>query len=341
MATPGEICVFGAGSIGCYVGGRLAAGGARVGFIGRERLARETREHGLHLTDWQGADLRVPPSRVNFGSDTAPAARADLVLVTVKSAATADAGATLAPLLKPGAVVISFQNGLHNTEALRERLPGRAVLTGIVEFNVVHRGGGAFHQGSEGGLEVEDHPALAPFLEAFAAAGLPLERHQDMVAVQWGKLLLNLNNAINALSGVPLKEELSQRAFRQCLALAQQEALTLLDAAGLRPAQLTPLPPHLLPRVLGVPDFMFRRAAAKMLAIDPLARSSMWEDLQAGRLTEVDWLNGEVVRFAARLGRAAPVNARLTALVHDAEKGGRRDWGGAELLKELRAAGAL
>lgn len=333
-----EICVYGAGSIGCYVGGRLAATGSSVTFVGRERLAREVREHGLHLTDWRGADLKVAPGAVRFATEPSAIADADLVLVTVKSAATAEAGREIARYLKSGAIVVSFQNGLHNAEVLRRELPNRFVLTGMVEFNVVNRGAGAFHHGSEGGLECEDHPGLARFLPAFEAAGLPLKRHRDMRAVQWAKLLLNLNNAINALAGVPLKEELSQRAFRQCIALAQREGLALLDASGIRPARLK-LPPKLIPTLLSVPDFVFQRLAGRMLAIDPLARSSMWEDLEAGRLTEVDYLNGEVVRLARSLGRAAPVNARLVALVHDAEQGGRRDWRGAELLAELVGAG--
>lgn len=331
------ICVYGAGSIGCYVGGRLAATGSAVTFVGRPRLAAEIGGNGLHLTDWRGADLRVPAGAVRFGTTPESARDADLVLVTVKSAGTEAAGRELAPRLRPGAVVVSFQNGLHNAEVLRAQLPGRTVLTGMVEFNVVNRGHGAFHHGSEGGLAVEDHPALAPFLAAFAAAGLPLALHRDMAGVLWAKLLLNLNNAINALAGVPLKEELSQRAFRQCIALAQQEALSLLDAAGIVPVRLK-LPPKLIPTLLRVPDGVFRVLAGRMLAIDPLARSSMWEDLQAGRATEIDWLNGEVVRLAQSLGRAAPVNARLVALVREAEKGGRRDWTGPELLKELQRA---
>jgi 2-dehydropantoate 2-reductase len=257
------------------------------------------------------------------------------VLVTVKSAGTQDAGRELAPLLKPGAIVISFQNGLHNAEVLAAQLPGRTVLTGMVEFNVINRGSGAFHHGSEGGLAVQEHAALAPFLAAFAAAGLPLRRYADMRAVLWAKLLLNLNNAINALGGVPLKEELAQRAFRRCIALAQRELLGLLDAAGIEPARLK-LPPRLIPTLLSVPDVVFRALAGKMLAIDPLARSSMWEDLQAGRATEIDYLNGEVVKLAASLNRSAPVNGRLVALVLEAEKGGRRDWKGEELLKELQ-----
>src|SRR5689334_17407021 len=135
-----EICVFGAGSIGCYVGGRLAATGSSVTFVGRERLAREVRQYGLHLTDYLGADLRVVPDKVRFETAPEAARNADLVLVAVKSAGTGEAGRELAGVLKPAAVVISFQNGLHNAEVLRAQLPDRVVLTGMVEFNVLNRG---------------------------------------------------------------------------------------------------------------------------------------------------------------------------------------------------------
>ncbi len=90
-----RICVFGAGSIGCYVGGRLAAAGGRVSFVGRERLAKEIADHGLNLTDYLGADLRLAGSEIGYHVDPAIAAEADLILVTVKSGATAEVGETL------------------------------------------------------------------------------------------------------------------------------------------------------------------------------------------------------------------------------------------------------
>lgn len=330
-----RICVYGAGSIGCYVGGRLAAGGAEVVFVGRERMAAEATTHGLRLTDWQGADLRVPADRVRFETGPAAAEGAGLVLVCVKSAATARAAAELAEVTGPDTVLVSFQNGMRNTEVLRAGLPGRTVVPGMVEFNVVARGEGAFHAGTEGGLAVERTAGLAAYLTGFEDAGLPLQQYDDMRPVQWAKLLLNLNNPVNALSGLPLRAELSQRGYRRCLALAQTETLGLLAAAGIQPARLTPLPPRWMPRLLGVPDPVFARVARRMLAIDPHARTSMLDDLDAGRRTEIDHLNGEVVRLAETLGRTAPINARLVALIRAAEAGGRRHYPAPELLANL------
>jgi 2-dehydropantoate 2-reductase len=327
------IAVYGAGGIGCYVGGRLAATGAPVTFVGRPRMATELATHGLRLTDYLGADLRV--ADVPFSTTPAGATDADLVLVTVKSAATAQAADELASVLKPGTVVVSFQNGLRNGDMLRSRLTEQVVVSGMVPFNVLNRGGGVFHQGTEGKLDVQQDPALAPHLDAFDRAGLPLTQHDDILPVQWSKLLLNLNNPINALSNLPLRDELSQRPYRRCLAAAQAEALGLLDAAGIRPAQLLAVPMHRFPAVLRLPDFLFRRLASKVLAVDPLARTSMWEDLEAGRPTEIDHLNGEVVRLADSLGREAPVNARLIALIRAAETA-RRSWSGPDLLRELQ-----
>jgi 2-dehydropantoate 2-reductase len=333
-----RVCIFGAGSIGCYIGGRLAAAGVPVTLIGRERILRDLGEHGLHLTDLRGAALEVPPDRLRCASGPEAAADAGLVLVTVKSAGTDAAGEALAHFVGSDAMVVSFQNGLGNAERLRRQLTRQVVLAGMVPFNVINRGQGRFHQGSEGALEVEQHPALARFEGAFAAAGLPLVEQPDLRSVQWAKLLLNLNNSVNALSGLPLKEQLSQRDFRCCVALAQQEALALLERAGIRLARLTPLPPGWIPRLLSLPDWLFARLANRMLAIDPLARSSMWEDLEAGRRTEVDWLNGEIVRLAQAQGLEAPVNARLLSLVRAAEAGGERRWRGAALLADLQHA---
>lgn len=329
------IAVFGAGSIGCYVGGRLAAAGSPVTLIGRQYIASAITEHGLTLSDYRGFRARVEPAQITFANDASAVVGADLVLITVKSAATEAAARALEFYLKKSAVVVSLQNGMRNTGQLRQILREQTVLGGMVPFNVTQPSPAHFHQGSEGDLHVEASAQLEPFLPAFTAAGLPLTLCHDLQPVQWAKLLLNLNNAINALSGLPLKTQLSDRAYRRVLAAAQREAMVLLRAQRQRLARLTPLPARWLPGMIETPDLVFRLLANRMLAIDPMARSSMQDDLTAGRRTEVDVLQGEVLRLAKAQHADAPVNQRLLELVHEAEKGGRRDWGGAELLKEV------
>lgn len=331
-----KISIFGAGSIGAYVGGALLASGADVTLIGRARMRERIERHGLILTDWQGHRAELKSDQIAYADDPAPLAVADLILVTVKSADTEAAAHAIRDHAKPSALVLSLQNGIGNAETLRGCLPGWTVLAGMVPFNVVQLPDGRLHRGTEGEIAVEASPALARWHVAFKAAHLPLVEHADFASVQWGKLLLNLNNPVNALSGLPLKTELSQRAYRRCFALLMAEALAVLHAAGIRPAQVARIGPRLLPGLLRLPDFLFSRIAGAMLRIDPEARSSMWEDLQAGRRTEVDYLNGAVVALAQKLGREAPANRRIVVLVRAAEAGTQRAMGGAALLAALR-----
>ncbi|GLQ49157.1 2-dehydropantoate 2-reductase [Dyella flava] len=336
MKSKPRIAIYGTGMIGSYLGGRLHDH-ARVRFIARPHVAATLNEHGLRVSDLHGRQQHIAPDELDIHTHPDAVRDADLVLVTVKSAATMDAAHELAELLTPGTLVISFQNGVRNTAELRAALPGHKVLAGMVPFNVTQPEPGHFHQGSSGELIVERSDALAAFADVFAASAIPLQQQEDMQAVLWAKLLINLNNPLNALSGLPLREELAQRAWRQCLALLQREGLRALDAAGIRPAQLTALPARWLPGALSLPDGLFHRIAARMLAIDPLARSSTWDDLQAGRRTEVDYINGEIVALAASKGQRASANARIVSLIRDAEQS-FEPWNAQALLRELRDA---
>lgn len=159
------------------------------------------------------------------------------------------------------------------------------------------------------------YPALRAWLPFFQEAGLRLTLHADLRPVQWGKLLLNLNNTVNALSGLPLRAELLDRDCRLVFAALQSETLALLKAAGITPAQLTPLPPQRLPMVLRLPSWLFSRVAARMLRIDDKARSSMADDLALGRPTEVDAICGAVLRLAQAQGLQAPRNALMVELL--------------------------
>ncbi|MGZ8337690.1 MAG: 2-dehydropantoate 2-reductase [Allosphingosinicella sp.] len=328
-----RIVIHGAGSIGCWIGGAWAIAGLPVSFVGRPRIRDEIRDNGLTVTDGEGRRIELRPDEVEFSTDPKALGRADVVALCVKSTGTADAAKEIARYARKDAVVISFQNGVSNTELLRAALPGRKVLQGMVPFNVAALGNGRWHKGVAGTLWVEDDPVTRDLAARLGKGPGALRLSGDMPGVAWGKLLINLNNAVNALSGLTLLEQLEDRDYRRVVAASQVEALELLDAAAIEPARIGPFPPKLVPHVFAAPDFLFRGVVLRVQKIDAAARSSMADDFAAGRPTEIDWLNGEVVRLARRLGRSAPVNERIVALVRQAEAGVERKWSG----KDLRA----
>ncbi len=334
-----RIAIAGAGSIGCYVGGRLQIAGHDLVYIGRATLGQSIAQHGLALSDYQGWSGTIPGRDCVFSEDIDAVRTVDVVLVTVKSAATAKMAESLADRLRPGAVVVSLQNGIGNPAQISRYVKQNNVITGMVGFNVAQVGAAHFHQGTQGKLSIS--AGAGSLAEALTDSGLPTAERDDMPAVQWGKLVVNLNNAVNALSGLPLKAELGERDYRLVLAAAQREALRLLGRNNQPVVSPLAAPLALMPWVLRTPNSLFALLARQMVEIDPQARSSMLDDITRGRPTEIDYINGEVVELAQKLGMNAPVNAALVSLIREASSSGGKKWSGSELRREIdhRSAG--
>ncbi len=314
----GRIAIFGAGSIGCYVGGLLRADGHDVCFLGRERTVQTFGEFGLHLTSHEGIDRTIVPNELVVSSDPAIISGCDVVLVCVKSQDTPQAAASIAGQIAPHCTVVSLQNGVENAPLLTDELAPNAVVAGMVGFNVVSAGKGHFHRATGGEIILQNTPVGQALAAALSRAGIETRLDADMKSVAWGKLLLNLNNALNALSDVPLVQQLSDRSYRLVLADMIAEALRATNKAGIKPATVGGAPPKLIPLILRLPNWLFLKVAKSMIAMDSEARSSMWDDLSKGRQPEIDFLNGAVVALAKRVGTEAPVNSAITRMVKDA-----------------------
>jgi 2-dehydropantoate 2-reductase len=310
-----KIALFGAGAIGGYVGGCLAFSGTDVVMVGRQPLQSEIASHGMHLTDIDGRNDYLTPLKCPFTIDAAALWNADIIILTVKSGATLEAAKAICKHARPDALLVSFQNATGNADILRRASAGRRVLAAMVPWNVALLGDGRFHRGTDGILMLEDSPHAMPLAAALNAAALPTVLREDMPAVLWSKLLLNLNNPINALSGLPLRAQLANRDYRLCLAACIEEALVILTAAKITPATLNNIPPGKLPGLLRLPNFLYRLLIHFTLRVDNMARSSMQDDLRAGRTTEIDFLNGAVVQLAAKHSRKAPYNLKVQQLV--------------------------
>jgi 2-dehydropantoate 2-reductase len=318
-----RIAVAGAGSVGCYVGSCLTLAGRDVTLLLRPALAEAIVRHGLRVSDLDGADRVLAPSDVRLATDPEAAfAEADIILVTVKSGATEAMAGLIAEHAASGATVVSLQNGVGNVDVLLARLGGMArVVPGMVPFNVVQTLGQGvaprFHRATSGTVQIG--AGVAGLREALAVKGVGVAESTDMAGVLWGKLLLNLNNALNALAGIPLATELGDKRWRRLLARQIGEGLKVLKAADIRPARIEGVPPGAIPRILRLPDWLFRRVAASMLAIDPEARSSMWEDLERRRPTEIGHLQGAILALAAKTGVRVRLTERIVQLVKEAE----------------------
>jgi len=315
-----RIAILGAGSVGCFIGGCWQAAGLPVTFIGRPSFAGDIRPSGLTLSDYSGWQTHLDD--VDYRTDAEALRDADIIALTVKSGGTAEAATDIARYGKDGATVISFQNGISNVDVIQRELGDRfQVLRGMVPYNVAYLGDGRFHKGVAGVLYAEDRPETRSLSEAIGLGPAALTLSDDMLGIAWGKLLINLNNAVNALSGRPLIEQLRQRDYRRVVAASQREGLTLLRQASIEPAKIGAVGPALLPTVIAAPDWLFNNVFLKAWKIDAKARSSMADDLKAGRKTEIDYINGELVALADRLGAQAPVNRKIVELIRKAEAG--------------------
>jgi 2-dehydropantoate 2-reductase len=342
-----NIIVLGAGAIGCYVGGRLAAAGECITLVGRPRTVEPIALSGLTVTDLQGfkahiaADINAETLSVasslklamqHLAKDQSAKDQHTVVLLCVKGGATLSAAQEIAECCPAGSTVVSLQNGVDNVARIKSATPQMQVFAGMVPYNVVMKTAAHVHRTSMGKIYIEQSEVTAELVAKFNAAGLLATTSTNMRAVQWGKLLLNVNNPVNALSDLPLREQFLNRDFRYVFATLQLEALSAMRAAGIEPLQLAAVKPHIMPYLLKLPNFIFTRLAKKMLRMDPSARSSMWDDIQLGRITEVEDMCGAIVRLAKLVDTKAPSNEAMCRLIAKHTKGHRLTG------KELRLA---
>ncbi len=325
-----KIAIFGAGSTGCYLAGELLMAKLDVSLICRERIKRSIIDNqGITLTSYQGLHQKVMPNALLTEVDT-DTPRFDLIFVTLKCHQVSEISEQLLQLSHQQSTIVLMQNGLGSLDEIKQALANisaqpRLLIQGITPFNVLQKDHATFHKGTEGEFTFANSPHTQAIQQAMLSAGLSCTLAEDMAPIIYGKLLLNLNNALNAITDVPIKQQLSQKQTRKLLSLAMKEWLSVCQKACLPLAQFTKVKPQWLPLILSLPDSLFTLLAKQMLDIDPQARSSMWEDIQANRKTEIDYLNQAVVKLGQQHQVATPVNAAIVSAIKQLEQGQKVD----------------
>lgn len=289
-----RIAVIGAGGVGGYFGGLLAAAGHDVTFVARGEHGRTLRESGLHVRSLHG-DFSLPVHCVETPSQ---AGSADLVLFCVKSYDTRGAAAALAPSLLPGSLVVSLQNGIENAEALAEAVGAERVLTGLVWVESAIVAPGVISQTSKVrriALGPHDGTSMAGaemVRDLLASAGADAEVHRDILPVLWDKLLfISSVSGVTCITRSAIGPILDTPAAFDLLVSAMEEARRTANLNG----------------VLLGPENV-RAALDLCVNLGPSFKSSMLRDLERGRRLEVEALSGAVVRAAERVATDAPIH---------------------------------
>lgn len=306
-----HIAVIGAGNMGCLYGANLARAGEEVTLIDPwKEHVEQIRAHGLKMDGLHGEFT----ARLRATADPAQVLPADLALILVSTYATPQAAQTARLVLKDSGFALTLQNGLGNIEILQEALGQERAMAGLTFHSADLKGPGAVTHTNEGHTylgELDKH--RTPRLEQLAAlmerAGMNPVVEPDIIATLWGKFVLNCG--INALCAAA---DLRPGHIRQVPELDQfqsrivEEVLALVAARGIQLPSPTPL------------------QDIKEYAARKFHRVSMLQHLARGRQTEIDSLNGYVVRESRKLGLPCPYNEALTAVIkgrqhHPSEEG--------------------
>ncbi|HEY1856772.1 ketopantoate reductase family protein [Acidocella sp.] len=288
-----KISVMGAGAVGSFYGAMLVQAGHDVTLIGRPGQVSALREHGLQF-EKGGAVTRLA---VQASADPSAVSASDIVIFSVKSSDTEEAAKAMAPFLSPDTLVLSFQNGVENAERLQQLLPQTVIAAVVYVATDMVAPNHVRHHGR--GELVLAASARSPELAAmFTAAGIPTEVSENTTGALWAKLILNCAyNALSAITQLPYGTLAQGKEIDGVLQDVVQECLSIAAALG-----------------VSVPGDTWHAVRHVPLTM-PSQRSSTAQDLARQKPSEIDYLNGYIVRKGRELNIQVPVNRALYALV--------------------------
>lgn len=289
-----RFAVYGAGAVGCYFGGMLARAGHDVVLIGRSRHAAAISRRGLRFQAATFDEI----VHAQASTDIAAAALADVVFVCTKSTGTAEAAKALSQVLSCDARVVSLQNGIENASRLRQQLSQPVIAAAVYVAAEMADDGHVLHHG-RGDLVLEDCPGARSLVATLRQADIPVELSLDVQRALWQKLTLNC--AYNAISAITMRSldlmperdalrDTMRDVVAECFAVAAAENVIVADD------------------VEGFVQHIEHTIPSGQL-------SSTAQDLGRGKTSEIEYLNGTILRRGTEYGIPTPANRMLYTLV--------------------------
>lgn len=303
-----KIAILGAGALGCAIGAALTEADHEVWLLNRSAAHVEAmRRDGLRVDDVNGSRH----VRVQAATRAAEAGAVDVVVVLVKSFHTDAAMRGALELIGPQTLVLSLQNGLGHEDVLADIVGRERVLAGKTYVGGVLRGPGHIQSGVVGKatyigeLDGRVTPRVQAIADAFNAAGLATTVSDNIVGTMWDKLLVNVaTGALTGITGLTYGQLYDEPLLKGTALAAVTEAIAVASAAGVRLSMTDP-------------EQAWTLAAE---GLSPAFKTSMLQSLEKGSVTEIDFINGSVVRCGQRYDVPTPVNATLVACIKGIER---------------------
>ena len=305
-----KILVFGAGAIGSFIGGMLSQKND-VTLIGRKPHLDEINRSGLSVTGHTELVFypRTAENVESYIRQEGAGTKPDLVIVTVKSYNTHVAIQALQPILDEKVMIMSLQNGLTNLETIKNYYRRSRVIGGVISHGVIfqkpgrikHAGEGEIILGGFGRLEREDLKSVA---DAFNSSGLSTITTDNILGELWVKAAVNASiNPLTAIIGRRNGALLETQEFTKLVENICNEVVTVGRAAGIR-----------------LPQCDMINKTKTVIRLTSENKSSMLQDIERNRPTEIDSINGAIVNVGKKYGVESPVNETLTIMIKGLEQ---------------------
>ena len=318
-----RIAIVGAGAVGSALGALLHRAGGNVVLIARPAHTAAIRQHGLRV-DGDGGDFIAPVEAVeslNF--------RPDLVLLTVKTQDVVAAVKANQTFLND-VPVVTFQNGVRSDELVGSILSREQILSAVGLMHVTYLLPGKVTVVYRGelmlGCPFGPRDSRLEDIAHILNQAVPTLLTDNIQGVHWLKLIVNLNNALPAITNLTVSEVYRSTFLRSLAVGLIREGLRVIDRANIRLESLPEVSVGLTKLINWMPPGIAGRIAAakvrRLTTVWPLWGSTL-QSIQRGRPTEIDYLNGEIVELGKRCGEATPLNSRIVELVHQVERTGQ------------------
>ena len=315
-----KIAIIGAGAIGSVVAAYLTKAGQDVILIGREDQVKAIQKSGLHVKGVRGEETIHVKGSLELQDEC------DLVIFTTKTQDLAEAYRRNNKFLSLSPLILSSQNGVQADRILKQWFPSEKILSSIVMFGATYIKPGEVVFNFEGDWIVgtpfaSNNGQLEDTVQILKTA-FSVVPSENIMGMKWLKLFVNFNNCIPAMVGKSMQETFSDLDLCRLSILLLKEGIDVVKKAGI---ELVSLPSFPSERILGLANMPIDQAAQIInktltnLSKEPLY-GSILQSIMRGRHSEIDYINGEVVRLAKEKEWKAPLNERIVSLVHEVEQ---------------------